>query len=224
MTEVSSALATTTIESQVIAWTTEYASIRDEINRDIDRQHQTIVYTLAAASVAIPLVSTLFDRDLTLPPFVIPAVLYSLAIFISVVIMTFATSMYKIAVAAKYLHEYVEPEVNLLLSTQGPRRLLGWESFLRQHRRRFPEITLASIGLGGVIFVSLFSGIALLGIGDQLSSQATASVIWLGRIAWILFLISILWLGVGVNYTATSVGHRSTAPGQAGNSSSQLSS
>ena len=201
MDERSNESLSTELDSQIQAWATEYASVRVEINEEINRQHHTIVYTLAAASVAIPLVSGLFDKSANLPSYLIPSVFYMMTIFIAVVMMVFATSMYMIAVSAKYLHEYIEPEVNQLIKTQRRRRLLGWESFLRKNRRRRSEIFLASIGLGMLIIVSLVSGLALLLTASHLASQLTPEIWGLGIIAWLLYGIAVVSIGLSFLYT-----------------------
>ncbi len=157
-----------TDEVQLQVHLTEYERLGDVQVQLINGQQQSIVLALGSASIAIPL---LLGQTANIPLGVIVALLYILGIVYSVLGLDFASTSYSIGEIGKYIHEYIEPELNQMVKTTPGHRVLSWESFIRHERARGLPMFLANIGSIGSLLLLLLPGAAALVAAQSLLAE-----------------------------------------------------
>jgi hypothetical protein len=187
-------------EAQLQIHLAQYEKLVDVQVQLINGQQQSIVLALGSASIAIPL---LLGQTTNIPLGVITALLYILGIIYSVLGLDFASTSYSIGEIGKYIHEYVEPELNQIIKTVPGHRVLYWETFIRQERARGLPLFLANIGSVGSLLLLLLPGAAALVAAQSLlaemqTSQPSTSLNFvlsllplLAIAAWCIYLLTI---------------------------------
>lgn len=196
-------------EIEIQVYLTEFERLREEMIQSYTNQHQSVVLVMGSASVALPL---LLGQTTNVTIVLIAALLYILTIAYAAIGLNYASEAYAIGEKSRYIHDYIEPEVNRILKTTAEHKVLTWESFVRRERANVFSMFLAYVGQMGSLLLLLLPGGASLLTAEYLSSgmQATPSgtisqivvflLPWLSRLAWVSYalaiisiILSILW-------------------------------
>ena len=190
-------------ELQLQVLISEYEKLRDEILHAISAINQLLLVALTSASFALPV---LVGQSGAIPAPILAALLFTLSIIYSVLIMNFVNTADTVVMLGKYIHEYLAPKVNQLLQTSDAEPVLFWESYSRKERSNFISLFLSGIGPLGSLLLICIPALASLFFAQYILLTSAAAVppqdlslqfisSWLtplSIIAWGFFIVSIL--------------------------------
>lgn len=188
-------------EAQIQVHLTEYEKLRDEYVHVNSNMHQAVALALGSASIAIPL---LLGQTANLSMSTIAGLLYFLTIVYAVITVSFASSAYSVGAISRYIHGYLEPEINRTIKSDKKHKVLCWETFARGERGTLIGKLVANAGSAAFTLMLLLPGaISLIAAHCVLSSpvppaqQAAAFylpsflLVPLSIIAWVSYISAI---------------------------------
>ena len=148
------------LEKRIDALLKEYESHRSELFIHIQLHQQTLALFLGSVSIVIPI---LIGQLNAIPSTLLSGLLFLLAIIYSVISMHLATLQYNIDVMGYFIHSYIEPYLNELLpSANENQKVLYWETFIRNLRKKFFPLIAGTVGTTStVILIQMPAGVAL---------------------------------------------------------------
>jgi hypothetical protein len=182
----------------------EYNSQRAELFNHLTHFRQVQILVLGSLSIALPL---LIVQIINLSPQILVSLLWFLVMIYSVTSMNMTGLQFSIDVMGFYIHTHIEPELNFLLpAKKDERRLLGWETALRNFRSK-PVILLVNvIGTIGTLLLLILPAGTFLIVAEYvvalpsfslnaLSGVIPSSLNILRWFAWGVYVISLIgWI------------------------------
>lgn len=142
------------VQSTLSVYLAEYEQMRTEILQVQEMQGQLVLYAILSLGAAIPIISSLLEKQIWESLLVIPIVFSSMGwVYAGYVGMMFRVSI--------YIHNILQPNINTLLHLQesvSKFNVLSWESFARKNKvnllampRNFEVLFFALPSIGALL-------------------------------------------------------------------------
>jgi hypothetical protein len=192
----------------------EYEAIQRSLSESRRIQNQILVIGLGAISIAIPI---LLGQATQLPPTILAALLYAVAIVFAALTMNYVIVFFDYAQASAYLRRHLAPELNRIAAGPPERRVMDFERQVGLVRRKPLGLFLANVGpiateivLLLPAFLSMVAARYIL-LLQPISSAQTAAEGFVGdwlrplaAIAWVSLILTILtFIGCTVFWIAS---------------------
>jgi len=178
---------------------TEFEKLKDEIHQSEINLQQTLVIVGGSFSLVAPLLLDNLDR---FSPNTMKLTLYTLVILYSCMTANYCWSLYAIFTLGKYINEHLVKEVNYLLRTEEGHKLLNWEKFVRNERRKLP-VFIVSGGQGASVILALIPSFLSIMVAENINSfksmfsrqdiAVTGAIMpYVAVFSWIFFISSLV--------------------------------